>query len=99
MSKRIVFQNDDGGVVVLIPTQEAIAQIGIDAIAAKDVPAGKPYKIVDTADVPSDRTFRGAWEVDPAILTDGNGADYGAGSTNKVVGWTEDGTPVVEVSE
>lgn len=31
-------------------------------IAAKDVPTGKPFKIVDVADVPSDRTFRGAWE-------------------------------------
>lgn len=31
-------------------------------IAAKDVPEGKPFKIVDVADVPSDRTFRNAWE-------------------------------------
>lgn len=31
-------------------------------IAAKDVPAGKPFKIVDVADVPTDRTFRTAWE-------------------------------------
>jgi hypothetical protein len=31
-------------------------------IAAKDVPEGKPYKIVDVADIPTDRTFRGAWE-------------------------------------
>jgi hypothetical protein len=31
-------------------------------IAAKDVPAGKPFKIIETADVPNDRTFRNAWE-------------------------------------
>jgi hypothetical protein len=31
-------------------------------VAAKDVPAGIEFKIVDTADVPSDRTFRAAWE-------------------------------------
>lgn len=31
-------------------------------IAAKDVPAGKPFKIVDVADIPTDRTFRAAWE-------------------------------------
>lgn len=31
-------------------------------VAAKDVPKGKPFKIVDVADVPSDRTFRNAWE-------------------------------------
>jgi len=37
--------------------------------------AGKPYKIVDVSDIPSDRTFRNAWEIDPSILTDGVGAD------------------------
>ena len=34
----------------------------IEWIAVKDVPAGKPYQIVDVADIPSDRTFRDAWE-------------------------------------
>jgi len=31
-------------------------------IAAKDVPTGKPFKILDVADIPTDRTFRNAWE-------------------------------------
>jgi hypothetical protein len=31
-------------------------------IANKDVPEGKPYKIVDVSDIPEDRTFRDAWE-------------------------------------
>lgn len=31
-------------------------------IAAKDVPAGKTFKIVDSSDIPEDRTFRNAWE-------------------------------------
>ena len=30
---------------------------------AKDVPEGKPYKIVNDSDIPSDRTFRNAWEM------------------------------------
>ena len=34
----------------------------IEEIAAKDVPAGKPFEIVDAADIPEDRTFRNAWE-------------------------------------
>lgn len=34
----------------------------IKQIADKDVPSGKSYKIVDIADIPSDRTFRNAWE-------------------------------------
>ncbi len=74
MSQRIIYQNDEGGVAVIIPSQEALDLYGIDAIAKKDVPAGKPYKIVDEADIPSDRTFRTAWEVDVSTLTDGVGA-------------------------
>ena len=76
MTKRIIFQNDEGGVAVIIPTPEALAQYGIEAIAVKDVPAGKPYKIVDVSEIPSDRTFRSAWEVNEADLTDGVGSEY-----------------------
>jgi len=36
--------------------------VSIEEIAAKDVPNGKTFKIVDVADVPVDRTFRNAWE-------------------------------------
>ena len=60
MNKRIVYQNDDGGVSVIVPAPEC--GLTIEEIAAKDVPAGKPYKIVDVSDIPSDRTFRNAWE-------------------------------------
>jgi hypothetical protein len=75
MTLRIIFQNDTGGVTVIAPATKYLKQYGIEAIAQKDVPAGKPYKIVDAAGIPTDRTFRDAWEVDPAILTDGAGAD------------------------
>jgi hypothetical protein len=60
--KRIIYPTDDGGVAIVIPAPEALASMTIEEIAAKDVPAGKPFKIIDTADVPSDRTFRSAWE-------------------------------------
>ncbi len=60
MNQRIIFQNDEGGVSVLIPAPEC--GLTIEEIAAKDVPAGKPFKIVDVSDIPSDRTFRNAWE-------------------------------------
>jgi hypothetical protein len=96
MTQRIIYSQDDGTVAVIISAPEVVALLGIEAIAAKDVPHGKPYKIVDAADIPSDRSQRAAWKVDEALLTDGVGADYGAGSTNAVVGWNEDGTPVVE---
>lgn len=62
MDKRIIYPNDDGGVSVMTPMPEALETMTIEQIAAKDVPAGKPYKIVDASDIPSDRTFRGAWE-------------------------------------
>jgi hypothetical protein len=64
MNQRIIYPTDDGGVSVIIPAPEWLAQEGntIEALAAKDVPAGKPYKIVDAADIPTDRTFRNAWE-------------------------------------
>ena len=60
MNQRIIYPNNDGGVVVLIPAPEC--GLTIEQIAAKDVPQGTPYKIVDVADIPSDRTFRNAWE-------------------------------------
>jgi hypothetical protein len=60
MDKRIIYPNDNGGVSILVPAPEC--GLTIEEIAAKDVPAGKPYKIVDVSDIPEDRTFRNAWE-------------------------------------
>jgi hypothetical protein len=62
MTQVIIYKQDDGGVAVVVPTPEALEQIGIQAIASKDVPTGKPFKIVDASEIPSDRTFRDAWE-------------------------------------
>jgi len=70
---RIIFNQDNGVVAIIIPTPEALEQHSIQAIAIKDVPAGKPFKIVDAADIPSDRSEREAWTVDEADLTDGIG--------------------------
>ena len=60
MNSRIIYPTDNGGVAVIIPAFEC--GLTIEEIAAKDVPAGKPYKIVDAANIPTDRTFRNAWE-------------------------------------
>ena len=62
MTKRIIYLTDNGGVAIIIPAPEALETMTIQEIAAKDIPAGKPFKIIDTADVPTDRTFRNAWE-------------------------------------
>ena len=72
MNQRIIYPTDDGGVAIIIP---ADCGLTIEEIAVKDVPEGKPYKIVDVADIPSDRTFRGAWEAD---FTNPDGVGIGA---------------------
>lgn len=61
MNSRILYPTDDGGVAIIVPAAEC--GLTIEQIAAKDVPAGKEYKIVDVADIPTDRTFRNAWEM------------------------------------
>ena len=76
MNKVIIYKQDNGVVAIIRPTSEALKLYGIDAIAQKDVPAGKPYKIVDDADIPTDRNMRDAWTVDDADLTDGVGAEF-----------------------
>jgi hypothetical protein len=72
---RIIYNQDNGVVAVIIPSPEALEQHGIQAIAIKDVPAGRKFKLVDAADIPSDRSDRGAWTVDEADLTDGIGGE------------------------
>jgi hypothetical protein len=62
MNQRIIYPSDDGGVAIIIPTPEYLETHTIEELAAKDVPAGKPYQIVDVADIPTDRTFRDAWQ-------------------------------------
>jgi hypothetical protein len=63
MDKRIIYPTDDGGVAVIIPAESVEA-------AMKDIPADKPYKIIDAADVPADRTFRNAWTADFTEVTE-----------------------------
>jgi hypothetical protein len=76
MNQRIIYPTDDGGVAILIPAPECLVEHTIEEIAVKDVPAGKPYKIVDVSDIPTDRTFRDAWTVDEEDLTDGVGSEH-----------------------
>jgi hypothetical protein len=51
---KIIYTNNEGGVAVIIPA-ESVER------ALKDVPDGVPYEIVDEDNIPTDRTFRGAW--------------------------------------
>ena len=74
MTQRIIYQNPDGSIALLTPSQEALDLYGINAIALKDVPHNLPYKIVDTSSIPTDRTFRNAWQADLSN-PDGVGAE------------------------
>jgi hypothetical protein len=58
---RIIYKTEEGGVAVLIPAPEYLQDHTIEELAAKDVPEGAKFEIVEDADVPSDRTFREAW--------------------------------------
>jgi hypothetical protein len=58
MNQRIIYPNDEGGVAIVVPSGE----VSIEEVIASAVPAGKPYKVVDVSDIPTDRTFRNAWE-------------------------------------
>ena len=57
---RIIYPTPEGGVAIIIPAPDC--GLSIEEIAAKDVPAGVPFKIVDASEIPEDRTFRNAWE-------------------------------------
>lgn len=80
MTKRIIYQSTDGGVVVVTPNPNC--GLTVEQVALKDVPFGKPFKIIDVSELPADGTPQEAWVVDEADLTDGTGADYGVGSEN-----------------
>ena len=60
-TSRIIFQNESGGVAVIIPSESV-------ELALKDVPEGVPYEIVSADDIPSDRYFRNAWIADGAAV-------------------------------
>jgi len=57
---KILYPNSEGGICVIIPTGE----LPIEDVCQKDVPAGTPYLIVEDDAIPSDRSFRNAWEAD-----------------------------------
>ena len=76
---RILFRQDDGTVAIIVPILTEInpdtdEPYTIEEIAAKDVPSGYKYKIVEDSDVPTDRSFRNAWTVDDSDLSDGTGS-------------------------
>jgi hypothetical protein len=73
MTQVIIYNQDNGIPAVVMPTQEALDAHGIYEIAIKDVPAGKKFKIIDAADLPTEP--QETWVVNEADLTDGIGGE------------------------
>lgn len=67
MSSRIIYKNLDNSVGILIPTEEVLKFATLLDVAEKDVPHNLPYWIVPISDIPTDRTFRSAWEIDESF--------------------------------
>lgn len=72
-NKRVIYKDENGNVCILTPAPECLKSHTLEEIAEKDVPEGVPYKIVDASEIPTDRTFRNAWEINESALTDGVG--------------------------
>ena len=72
---KILHDDGQGGVAIVVPAPNYVAAVMkanplmteadvVAYIAQKDVPANVAHEIVEDADIPTDRTFRNAWEHD-----------------------------------
>ena len=67
---RLIIYPTDVGITEIFPT----GALSIEDTALKDVPTGVKFKIMNVSDLPSDLTFRDAWEYDFTDSFDGVGA-------------------------
>ena len=58
INQRVIYSTAEGGVAIIVPAPGATLEQVLKA-----VPAGVAFEIVSVDDVPSDRTFRNAWEM------------------------------------
>ena len=64
---RVIYKNLDYTIAILIPAQQVLDIVGLQSIAEKDVPQDLPYWLVMDTDIPTDRIFREAWEIDESF--------------------------------
>ena len=57
----IIYKDENGRLAITRPWLDC--GLTIEEIAEKDTPQGIAYKIMDSADLPEDHTFRDAWDV------------------------------------
>ena len=70
MDKRIVYQLHGQPVAIMIPCECGLT---LEQIGRKDVPAGVPFWVVDASNIPTDRTFRDAWQLDVVSMGEPSG--------------------------
>ncbi len=64
---KIIYKNKDNSIGIITPSSEALSFATIEQIAEKDCPYNLPYWIVEDSVIPTDRTFRSAWEIDESL--------------------------------
>ena len=72
MEKRIVYKNQDGSVAVIVPAPNS--GLTVDEVAARDVPDGVSFDIVNVSDLPQVRDFRNAWRLNGKRVQEDLGA-------------------------
>jgi len=60
--ERIIYTNDEGGMSIVVPSSSW--EGSMQELAEKVVPKGIKYEIIDSSEIPADREFRNAWELD-----------------------------------
>ena len=73
--QKIIYKNEDGGISIISPIESLFKVVNIVDIAKVYVPSGVPYYIVEEEDIPVDRTFRAAWEIDVEATPSGVGGE------------------------
>jgi len=58
---KVVFVNQEGGISILHPV--LTEGLTLEHVIKKDIPEGVQYWVVNDDDIPTDRHFRDAWEV------------------------------------
>lgn len=76
MTQVIIYNDENGEMRRIRPTDEGLSIFTIEQIAQKDVPAGRPYKIMNASELPPNWHEREAWEVSDTELNDGVGAEW-----------------------
>jgi len=68
-----IYITDEGQVALVTPTEEALSKNTHKEIFDRDIPEGKPYRIIDESEMPSDLTWLASWTVDESYLVSGVG--------------------------